>query len=141
MRIYTNFYTFNKVSCGADISQGEKLSLLSASQTQRIFTFGGQADVSPRAKTGRREQCEYIIVFDAKTKRRATLLFVFYEDYIEMRHAKPPVVNRDLVPRKSLAKYFFLLHPRKFLSPWYVTAQSNISIDRDARFVFVTESG
>lgn len=113
MRIYTNSYTFNKVSCGADISQGEKLSLLSASQTQRIFTFGGQADVSPRAKTGRREQCEYITVFDAKTKRRATLLFVFYEDYIEMRHAKPPVVNLDLVPRKSLAKHFFLLHPPK----------------------------
>lgn len=78
----------NKVNRAADISQGRD-SVPSASKTQRIFAFGEQAAVSPRAKTGRREQCEYITVFDAKTKSRAALFFVFCEGYIEMRHAKP----------------------------------------------------
>lgn len=115
MRIYTNssYIPSIKWAVGPIYHEGRGSPFLSASQTQRIFTFGGQADVSPRAKTGRGEQCEYITVFDAKTKRRATLLFVFYEDYIEMRHAKPPVVNRDLVPRKSLTKHFFSLSPSK----------------------------
>lgn len=121
MRIYTRllYVPSNKMSRAVNISReregqkGETLLFSLCIRDARSLCLWWASRRQPSAKTGRGEQCEYITVFDAKTKNQAALSFVLYEGVIsrcDTANHIPRLTEIDSSSTKIVAQKKFSLN-------------------------------